>query len=52
MPQMAPILWAPLFIFFILSLSLFFMLNYFIKPFEKKSTTLLDSHSTFKHWKL
>nr|YP_010998689.1 ATP synthase F0 subunit 8 [Ocypode sinensis]WPM86849.1 ATP synthase F0 subunit 8 [Ocypode sinensis] len=52
MPQMAPILWAPLFIFFVLSLSLFFLLNYFIKPFEKKSLILNHSTSYVKHWKL
>nr|YP_009747689.1 ATP synthase F0 subunit 8 [Ocypode stimpsoni]QII89379.1 ATP synthase F0 subunit 8 [Ocypode stimpsoni] len=52
MPQMAPIMWAPLFIFFVMSLLLFFMINYFIKPFEKKGVSLLDSTPTIKHWKL
>nr|YP_009239911.1 ATP synthase F0 subunit 8 [Ocypode cordimanus]AMN14545.1 ATP synthase F0 subunit 8 [Ocypode cordimanus] len=52
MPQMAPILWAPLLIFFILSLSMFFLLNFFIKPFEKKSLVLSDSTPSFKHWSL
>nr|QOW83851.1 ATP synthase F0 subunit 8 [Austinograea sp. PX-2020] len=52
MPQMAPLLWLYLFMFFLASLMLFLVLNYFISPFEKISTTLLTTHKPQKPWKL
>nr|YP_009406930.1 ATP synthase F0 subunit 8 [Typhlatya iliffei]ASA39453.1 ATP synthase F0 subunit 8 [Typhlatya iliffei] len=39
MPQMAPLLWLNLFIFFCSSLMLFFILNYFLYPYTKTSPT-------------
>nr|YP_010155122.1 ATP synthase F0 subunit 8 [Oregonia gracilis]QQX28740.1 ATP synthase F0 subunit 8 [Oregonia gracilis] len=52
MPQMAPLLWFYLFIFFNICLLLFLIVNYFIKPFEKIVTA--SSHTFLKHkaWKL
>nr|YP_009503165.1 ATP synthase F0 subunit 8 [Gaetice depressus]AXA13767.1 ATP synthase F0 subunit 8 [Gaetice depressus]UKU07866.1 ATP synthase F0 subunit 8 [Gaetice depressus] len=53
MPQMAPIYWLFMFFLFLSSLLLFFMLNYFLKPFSKV-VFLTDNKktSTYKHWKL
>nr|YP_010164059.1 ATP synthase F0 subunit 8 [Nanhaipotamon hongkongense]QRK27348.1 ATP synthase F0 subunit 8 [Nanhaipotamon hongkongense] len=52
MPQMAPLLWLFMFIFFILSLMMFLILNYFIKPFKIYSF-LNSSHNTpLPLWKL
>nr|YP_008238996.1 ATP synthase F0 subunit 8 [Pachygrapsus crassipes]AGO20484.1 ATP synthase F0 subunit 8 [Pachygrapsus crassipes] len=52
MPQMAPIYWLYMFFFFGLTLLLFFILNYFIKPFEKMQSTSNSYHSNFKPWSL
>nr|YP_010956291.1 ATP synthase F0 subunit 8 [Troglocarcinus corallicola]WMY25255.1 ATP synthase F0 subunit 8 [Troglocarcinus corallicola] len=52
MPQMAPIYWLNLFCMFLFTLLLFFMLNYYIKPFSKMTTSHISSKNTFKHWKL
>uniref|UniRef100_UPI0030E1E3A8 ATP synthase F0 subunit 8 n=1 Tax=Austruca iranica TaxID=578236 RepID=UPI0030E1E3A8 len=52
MPQMAPLYWLMLFFFFLLVLTLFIMMNYFIKPFEKKDYTMKKSIPTFKIWSL
>nr|YP_010385005.1 ATP synthase F0 subunit 8 [Asthenognathus inaequipes]UPL65015.1 ATP synthase F0 subunit 8 [Asthenognathus inaequipes] len=53
MPQMAPIYWLFMFLFFLMSLMLFFMLNYFLKPFNK-IFLLTDNKKTLnsKYWKL
>nr|YP_010956278.1 ATP synthase F0 subunit 8 [Opecarcinus hypostegus]WMY25242.1 ATP synthase F0 subunit 8 [Opecarcinus hypostegus] len=52
MPQMAPIYWLSLFAFFTLTLVLFSMLNYFIKPFNKMITPGFYNKPQSKHWKL
>nr|QUL60374.1 ATP synthase F0 subunit 8 [Mictyris thailandensis] len=52
MPQMAPIYWLLMFVFFLLTLILFLMLNFYIKPFKKMNSTLLLSKPIIKHWKL
>nr|YP_010952868.1 ATP synthase F0 subunit 8 [Quadrella coronata]WMQ53288.1 ATP synthase F0 subunit 8 [Quadrella coronata] len=53
MPQMAPLLWTYLYIFFIVGLMLFFMLTYFIKPYKTiNSFTLSSTLNTQKPWKL
>nr|QGT77273.1 ATP synthase F0 subunit 8 [Apotamonautes hainanensis] len=52
MPQMSPLFWLSLFFFFLFSLMLFLMMNYFIKPF--KSFSYLPSSYPFSKllWKL
>nr|YP_009251045.1 ATP synthase F0 subunit 8 [Macrophthalmus japonicus]AMY96236.1 ATP synthase F0 subunit 8 [Macrophthalmus japonicus] len=52
MPQMAPILWLPMFFFFILFLYIFIIMNYFIKPFNKIQAITYNPNYTFKSWKL
>nr|YP_009509594.1 ATP synthase F0 subunit 8 [Pachygrapsus marmoratus]AUN45011.1 ATP synthase F0 subunit 8 [Pachygrapsus marmoratus] len=52
MPQMAPIYWLYMFFFFLLSFSLFFTLNYFIKPFDKIEVTSDSYYLHYKPWKL
>nr|UEK25849.1 ATP synthase F0 subunit 8 [Pachygrapsus fakaravensis] len=52
MPQMAPLYWLYLFMFFITSFFLFLSLNYFIKPFEKLDMTYSSQDLKFKTWKL
>nr|UNI92558.1 ATP synthase F0 subunit 8 [Euplax sp.] len=52
MPQMAPIMWLPMFIFFLLFLYTFIVMNFYIKPFNKIMTTKYDSNPPSKHWKL
>nr|QUB01577.1 ATP synthase F0 subunit 8 [Venitus latreillei] len=52
MPQMAPILWLPMFIFFLLFLYIFIIMNYYIKPFNKIQTFSHESTPILKHWKL
>nr|YP_010636262.1 ATP synthase F0 subunit 8 [Xeruca formosensis]WBQ48742.1 ATP synthase F0 subunit 8 [Xeruca formosensis] len=52
MPQMAPLYWLMLFFFFLFILSLFFMMNYFISPFEKKDHALKKPDIHFKPWTL
>nr|YP_010385148.1 ATP synthase F0 subunit 8 [Tritodynamia horvathi]UPM51602.1 ATP synthase F0 subunit 8 [Tritodynamia horvathi] len=53
MPQMAPIYWLFMFLFFIMSFWLFFMINYFMKPFNKIDS-FSDNKKTLvsKSWKL
>nr|ARQ82461.1 ATP synthase F0 subunit 8 [Tubuca arcuata] len=52
MPQMAPLYWLVLFFFFMISLFLFFAINYFVKPFEKKDHTMKKPDLNFKTWML
>nr|UAM92179.1 ATP synthase F0 subunit 8 [Geosesarma faustum] len=52
MPQMAPLYWLYLFIFFLLMLLLFVMLNYYIKPFNNITLTSINNKIFSKHWKL
>nr|YP_010160570.1 ATP synthase F0 subunit 8 [Grapsus albolineatus]QRH17763.1 ATP synthase F0 subunit 8 [Grapsus albolineatus]UBD09492.1 ATP synthase F0 subunit 8 [Grapsus albolineatus]UKS08541.1 ATP synthase F0 subunit 8 [Grapsus albolineatus]UYC29005.1 ATP synthase F0 subunit 8 [Grapsus albolineatus] len=52
MPQMAPLYWLYLFVFFIVSFFLFLSLNYFIKPFDKLDLTHSPQDLKFKIWKL
>nr|YP_009544450.1 ATP synthase F0 subunit 8 [Lupocycloporus gracilimanus]AYW03837.1 ATP synthase F0 subunit 8 [Lupocycloporus gracilimanus] len=53
MPQMAPLLWLYLYMFFLLSFIVFLTLNYFIKPFEKiNSDNILPYTSPQSNWKL
>nr|YP_009864994.1 ATP synthase F0 subunit 8 [Carpilius maculatus]QKE42632.1 ATP synthase F0 subunit 8 [Carpilius maculatus] len=52
MPQMAPLLWLCLYFFFLLSLFLFMVLTYYIKPFESTSLPSTPLSSTLKPWKL
>nr|YP_010956265.1 ATP synthase F0 subunit 8 [Kroppcarcinus siderastreicola]WMY25229.1 ATP synthase F0 subunit 8 [Kroppcarcinus siderastreicola] len=52
MPQMAPIYWLFLFIFFIASLLLFFLFNYYVKPFEKMMISHSIVKNNTKYWKL
>nr|YP_009498515.1 ATP synthase F0 subunit 8 [Parasesarma pictum]AWK60828.1 ATP synthase F0 subunit 8 [Parasesarma pictum] len=52
MPQMAPLYWLYLFIFFLFTLLLFFMMNYFIKPFNSISPVSHETKFIFKSWKL
>nr|QGT77364.1 ATP synthase F0 subunit 8 [Parapotamon spinescens] len=52
MPQMFPMFWLCLLLFFLFSLMLFLLLNYFIKPFKMLN---LNSHSLLHSklpWKL
>nr|BDL61443.1 ATPase F0 subunit 8 [Ilyograpsus nodulosus] len=52
MPQMAPILWFPMFMFFLSAFFLFLILNYFIKPFNKTENKELIYKPIFKPWSL
>nr|UEK25928.1 ATP synthase F0 subunit 8 [Rhithropanopeus harrisii]UEK25941.1 ATP synthase F0 subunit 8 [Rhithropanopeus harrisii] len=52
MPQMAPLLWLYLYFFFLLSLMLILILNFFIKPFETMSSSMMTKLTPQKHWKL
>nr|YP_009346407.1 ATP synthase F0 subunit 8 [Clistocoeloma sinense]AOR53786.1 ATP synthase F0 subunit 8 [Clistocoeloma sinense] len=52
MPQMAPLYWLYLFIFFLSILLLFFMLNYFIKPYNNMSFISFEKKFFSKSWKL
>nr|YP_010936714.1 ATP synthase F0 subunit 8 [Tzotzilthelphusa villarosalensis]WKW91710.1 ATP synthase F0 subunit 8 [Tzotzilthelphusa villarosalensis] len=52
MPQMAPLLWLLLFIYFLMSLLIFLMMNYFIKPFNKILFLKNPLTSLYKPWKL
>nr|BDL61469.1 ATPase F0 subunit 8 [Tmethypocoelis choreutes] len=52
MPQMAPLYWLYLFLFFISILLLFIMMNYFIKPFSQMNSILHYNDTNFKPWKL
>nr|BDL61392.1 ATPase F0 subunit 8 [Percnon planissimum] len=52
MPQMAPLYWLLLLFWFLLALLLFFVLNYSLKPYEKKLSLTSDITPTYKLWKL
>nr|YP_009509607.1 ATP synthase F0 subunit 8 [Epixanthus frontalis]AUN45024.1 ATP synthase F0 subunit 8 [Epixanthus frontalis] len=52
MPQMAPLLWLYLFFFFLTSLILVLILNFFIKPFETITPPTHSVSATQKLWKL
>nr|YP_009229041.1 ATP synthase F0 subunit 8 [Longpotamon xiushuiense]ALS20339.1 ATP synthase F0 subunit 8 [Longpotamon xiushuiense] len=52
MPQMFPMFWLSLLIFFLLSLMLFLMLNYFIKPFKMFNFTTPSYPFSKLPWKL
>nr|YP_009442874.1 ATP synthase F0 subunit 8 [Typhlatya miravetensis]SCN12522.1 ATP synthase F0 subunit 8 [Typhlatya miravetensis] len=51
MPQMAPLLWLNLFIFFSFSFMLFFILNYFLTPYSKKKQTSKTKEAKKLNWK-
>nr|AIK66983.1 ATPase subunit 8 [Ranina ranina] len=51
MPQMAPLLWLYLFSFFLISLFLFMIMNYFITPYSKVEAPSLKTLKTDKDWK-
>nr|YP_009231706.1 ATP synthase F0 subunit 8 [Moloha majora]ALZ50224.1 ATPase 8 [Moloha majora] len=51
MPQMAPLMWLYLMIFFIMSLLLFMMMNYFIKPYQKNEKFIMNYNDSEKTWK-
>nr|YP_010265175.1 ATP synthase F0 subunit 8 [Cleistostoma dilatatum]UIP56968.1 ATP synthase F0 subunit 8 [Cleistostoma dilatatum]UPL64976.1 ATP synthase F0 subunit 8 [Cleistostoma dilatatum] len=52
MPQMAPIYWLYLLFFFLSTLALFFVMNYFIKPFNLLDSSHYSKKTNFKSWKL
>nr|YP_010572967.1 ATP synthase F0 subunit 8 [Potamon fluviatile]UZH44825.1 ATP synthase subunit 8 [Potamon fluviatile] len=52
MPQMAPLFWLSLLFFFILTLMLFLVLNYFIKPFKTFSISSISYYFPKPSWKL
>nr|BDL61378.1 ATPase F0 subunit 8 [Guinusia dentipes] len=52
MPQMAPIYWLYLLFFFLGTFLMFFMMNYFISPYNKMSTSTSSTTNMFKPWKL
>nr|YP_009863728.1 ATP synthase F0 subunit 8 [Neilupotamon xinganense]QKE31059.1 ATP synthase F0 subunit 8 [Neilupotamon xinganense] len=52
MPQMAPLFWLSLLMFFLFSLMLFFTLNYFIKPYKAFSSLPLIYSLPPYLWKL
>nr|YP_010564483.1 ATP synthase F0 subunit 8 [Pilumnopeus makianus]UZA47109.1 ATP synthase F0 subunit 8 [Pilumnopeus makianus] len=52
MPQMSPLMWLPLYFFFLFSLILFLMLNYFIKPYENINSPKLSNQIDQPFWKL
>nr|YP_009104684.1 ATP synthase F0 subunit 8 [Damithrax spinosissimus]AIT75851.1 ATP synthase F0 subunit 8 [Damithrax spinosissimus] len=51
MPQMAPLMWMCLFIFFSFSLGLFLSMNYFIKFYNKSLISFSSSKEFVKTWK-
>nr|YP_009459819.1 ATP synthase F0 subunit 8 [Longpotamon yangtsekiense]AUT13991.1 ATP synthase F0 subunit 8 [Longpotamon yangtsekiense] len=52
MPQMFPMFWLSLLMFFLFSLTLFLMLNYFIKPFKMFNFVSLSHPFSKLPWKL
>nr|YP_010990315.1 ATP synthase F0 subunit 8 [Sinolapotamon cirratum]WOW98731.1 ATP synthase F0 subunit 8 [Sinolapotamon cirratum] len=52
MPQMSPLFWLILFPFFLFSLLLFLMINYFIKPFKPFSFSSSYYNIPSFFWKL
>nr|YP_009407060.1 ATP synthase F0 subunit 8 [Stygiocaris stylifera]ASA39609.1 ATP synthase F0 subunit 8 [Stygiocaris stylifera] len=51
MPQMAPLFWLNLFIFFSVSFMLFLIMNYFLPPFSKTKPITLPTKSKKLYWK-
>nr|YP_009020445.1 ATP synthase F0 subunit 8 [Engaeus cunicularius]CDN85534.1 ATP synthase F0 subunit 8 [Engaeus cunicularius] len=51
MPQMSPLLWLNLFMFFILGFLLFSIINYYILPKNKKEISTSNINPTQKIWK-
>nr|YP_009159467.1 ATP synthase F0 subunit 8 [Paratya australiensis]AKQ09512.1 ATP synthase F0 subunit 8 [Paratya australiensis] len=51
MPQMAPLLWLNLFIFFSISFMFFLILNYFLKTPHKMESPSSDVMSPNLNWK-
>nr|YP_009406982.1 ATP synthase F0 subunit 8 [Typhlatya monae]ASA39518.1 ATP synthase F0 subunit 8 [Typhlatya monae] len=51
MPQMAPLLWLNLFIFFSFTFLVFFVLNYFIPPYKKIDPMIAYSQHKKLNWK-
>nr|BDL61482.1 ATPase F0 subunit 8 [Arcotheres sp. GK-2022] len=52
MPQMAPLYWFYLFCFFLITLSMFLILNYFLTPFNKTTLYTSKPFNNYKYWKL
>nr|QGT77234.1 ATP synthase F0 subunit 8 [Longpotamon parvum] len=52
MPQMFPIFWLFLLMFFLFSLMLFLLLNYFIKPYKMLNFIPLSLSFSKLPWKL
>nr|YP_010384940.1 ATP synthase F0 subunit 8 [Arcotheres purpureus]UPL64937.1 ATP synthase F0 subunit 8 [Arcotheres purpureus] len=52
MPQMAPLYWLYLFCFFLITLFMFLVLNYFLTPYSKMTLTPLKLYNNYKNWKL
>nr|YP_010952738.1 ATP synthase F0 subunit 8 [Domecia hispida]WMQ53158.1 ATP synthase F0 subunit 8 [Domecia hispida] len=52
MPQMAPMMWSWLFLFFIVCFLLFFMMNYFISPITQIHFKVEQLFTSKKNWKL
>nr|AXS66281.1 ATP synthase F0 subunit 8 [Chrysomeloidea sp. 1 KM-2017] len=50
MPQMAPLMWTSLFLFFITVFMLFLMTNFFMKTYFPKNLTF-HKKSILKNWK-
>nr|YP_009926424.1 ATP synthase F0 subunit 8 [Metacarcinus magister]QNH68767.1 ATP synthase F0 subunit 8 [Metacarcinus magister] len=51
MPQMAPLMWLYLYLFFLLSFMIFIILNFFIKPYSPITTVLEHPSINQKSWK-
>nr|YP_009262395.1 ATP synthase F0 subunit 8 [Gramastacus insolitus]ANI86971.1 ATP synthase F0 subunit 8 [Gramastacus insolitus] len=51
MPQMSPLLWLNLYIFFLLSFLLFLIFNYFLTQTDKKQKLLSNFSTNQKPWK-
>nr|YP_009564052.1 ATP synthase F0 subunit 8 [Remiarctus bertholdii]QAX91415.1 ATP synthase F0 subunit 8 [Remiarctus bertholdii] len=50
MPQMEPLLWLNLFIMFLMSFSVFFIMNYYLKSLPKISSPTMKFTSSSKIW--
>nr|YP_009407047.1 ATP synthase F0 subunit 8 [Typhlatya arfeae]ASA39596.1 ATP synthase F0 subunit 8 [Typhlatya arfeae] len=51
MPQMAPLLWFNLFTFFSITFMLFFIMNYFLAPYNKIKPTSKTQKTKKLNWK-
>nr|YP_009041212.1 ATP synthase F0 subunit 8 [Gramastacus lacus]CDQ51975.1 ATP synthase F0 subunit 8 [Gramastacus lacus] len=51
MPQMSPLLWLNLYMFFLLSFLLFLVVNYFFNQTSKKQKLISDFSINQKPWK-